>query len=1239
MRQFSKIILIDSADFEYEEFDLTGHTHLQGDQGAGKTTTERAILFFYNANKQKLGIESNTDKKGFLDFYLPRKTSCVVYEVTRENGTFSILTYQKDKRQVWRIIDCPFDIKFLTKENGILLKVADEWNLVEMNIGKETYISPEIRTSKDYLNIIYGNLNAFNNKERHLWRRFSLMESNKFQSFVNIMQKIFLDSNQLEAGEITQTLIDTILTGSENKPEIKLEQYADTITNITARYDDILKWFKTENGRIPIRDQAEEVKNTYQELMDAKENIQKLCKALAAAIRSHQRRIPVIEEDVRKLEADIWKKQQEKERLDEKHKKESDSLQQKLGELKGKIRYAKGLKDKYDNEEFQDVLNKVARKNESIIQYNSLDEQIKTLLDKSISVAEKFDSAIKTLNDEVTRLTNYAMEEKLKIDKQLMEDEQKARATSDSEVEEVNKERDDKMEKARENLDRLNSQHTQFLLDIEGIKHRNPYQEDMDRVQVSLNENREELHQAQLKESELKGDVERITNQTENEIDKVKREADSSISILQATINNRQKEILKLNDLLERQNGSFIQWLDENVKGWEGNIGKVVDEEAILYNQELNPELDTNSNAKALFGVCVQLDSIQKDILTPQKIKDEIAKLSAENSKTDREIRNIQAERDKKIADLRQKANTKLAPLNKKLREVRLKIQTLPQEIKKLEAKEEEQNSQLKKWRDEQTEMVRSKDDSLQLEINKAKDAIKNIKEIAKKKVQDLKKVLKTLVNKLQKEAENAKEMVDNRLKAKTDEIHKNIEFHQQQKKKALADEGVDTNALQVLQDKLDSTKKTLQEIDFLMPRVNEYNQNKKNFIDHLDEWKAERTKTYTKIENLDTGYKTQFKNLSDSINEMTKEKDDNNKRLESIKTDIDNAQRTTREWGWELEYDDKDMTESKDKVGDVLTTLYNTRIVLGEKMELLQKKVTVFSNNFTENNQFKFRKNFVETDDYIDAAKDIVTFVEENRIEEFRNRINAWCENFIGDIRNDMVNLFQFNSDIGNIINKINEDIENENFVSSINSIRLRKNESTNPIVQQLINIQTFYEEYQEHLFEMDLFPTDPESSKKTKQKAMELLGQLKTLIDQNVKDKTLGIEDTFRLEMRVIENKHDSGWREIVKSPGSNGTSLLVLTILHITLLNVFKEKLCKKSAKYADLRIHCLLDEGGRLYEKNIEGLVQFADRRNINLILVTPNAIDDVKSYKHHYLLYKEQTENRNITRMVDLLETE
>ena len=58
MRNLNRIIFINSANIPYaDDIYLDGNVHFIGTQGVGKSTVLRSILFFYNADTQKLGIQ------------------------------------------------------------------------------------------------------------------------------------------------------------------------------------------------------------------------------------------------------------------------------------------------------------------------------------------------------------------------------------------------------------------------------------------------------------------------------------------------------------------------------------------------------------------------------------------------------------------------------------------------------------------------------------------------------------------------------------------------------------------------------------------------------------------------------------------------------------------------------------------------------------------------------------------------------------------------------------------------------------------------------------------------------------------------------------------------------------------------------------------------------------------------------------------------------------------------------
>ena len=114
----------------------------------------------------------------------------------------------------------------------------------------------------------------------------------------------------------------------------------------------------------------------------------------------------------------------------------------------------------------------------------------------------------------------------------------------------------------------------------------------------------------------------------------------------------------------------------------------------------------------------------------------------------------------------------------------------------------------------------------------------------------------------------------------------------------------------------------------------------------------------------------------------------------------------------------------------------------------------------------------------------------------------------------------------------------------------------------------------------------------------------------------KNLVVSDTFNLQFRIIENDNDTGWVEKIANVGSDGTDILVKAMVNIMLINVFKEKV---SRKFGDFKVHCMMDEIGKLHPNNVKGILEFA---NYN-----------VEDYKYTYLLSKDAKSN---TRVVPLL---
>ena len=107
MKYLNKIILINSAHIRYAEIQLDGNVHFTGTQGVGKSTLLRALLFFYNADKQHLGIKQG--QSSFDQFYFENSNSFIVYEIKRDIGAYTIITMRHQGSAAFRFVDAPYN--------------------------------------------------------------------------------------------------------------------------------------------------------------------------------------------------------------------------------------------------------------------------------------------------------------------------------------------------------------------------------------------------------------------------------------------------------------------------------------------------------------------------------------------------------------------------------------------------------------------------------------------------------------------------------------------------------------------------------------------------------------------------------------------------------------------------------------------------------------------------------------------------------------------------------------------------------------------------------------------------------------------------------------------------------------------------------------------------------------------------------------------------------------------------
>ena len=83
VRILNRIVEINIANVKYADIEMSGNTCFVGTNNFGKTSLQRAILFFYSANSRGLGISAS--QKPFEEHYFRYENSYLIYEIRTED--------------------------------------------------------------------------------------------------------------------------------------------------------------------------------------------------------------------------------------------------------------------------------------------------------------------------------------------------------------------------------------------------------------------------------------------------------------------------------------------------------------------------------------------------------------------------------------------------------------------------------------------------------------------------------------------------------------------------------------------------------------------------------------------------------------------------------------------------------------------------------------------------------------------------------------------------------------------------------------------------------------------------------------------------------------------------------------------------------------------------------------------------------------------------------------------------
>lgn len=1213
MRNLSKIIFINSAHIRYAEVAMDGNVHFTGTQGVGKTTLLRALLFFYNCRKDKLGIRTQ-GQQAFDDFYIPDSYSYIIYEVSRgeKEPPFSIILFRHHNRAAFRFVDAPYSKEWIIDSLGA---VASDHVTVRQRIQSSgTDCSGIIDRYTQYLDILYGNRSAHMSKDL---LKYYLLRSQQYHNIPSIIQNVFLNE-RVDAGFIKDFIINSV-TDEDEEIAVDLNFFRAKLTHFSDELKDISLWTeKNRHGIVETCKDAETIIGMSHDIKASEFSLREQCGMLIYAMKKAERDIPVLQTKIEKKDAEIMEIAGKLQKLSDDYDKERRTVEGRIAVLSNDLKKATALKKEYQRIGIEEMINRASTLDGLKLQKEQKERILGQLTSSQQSISDKYVMLRDRLNLDKEQYMLSLKKKKSDItcgfsDRQMERSKRKSIQETDvrDRFKTLISEIDKNLLSLRERLTDLKEQRAKTAAS-------SPRMDDLEASRRKISEAESKIHR--LAESKLKEEMrlDNLRNAQELKCNQINAESQIHIKDIESKIRQLESQRQQEQMLLDRSKGSLCEWLDNNVEGWEKTIGKIVDEKYVLYSQNLSPTLADNCH-DSIFGISLDLDSIEKDVRTPSMINDAIVAIKKEIQILANSIIKHREETEHRIEESGKEARAMIKTVQSEIDNLNRRIQVSKAQVKEESLRLEKIVAEEKKCLEDLLMSVDKEINNLQYQINSLSKDRETQDKICGAELSRIGKIFSTEEKTDIKKKDDSLETIDKESGRYTSEHDIRLKQLQKDEEAELMKSGVDIRMLNAIKEEIAAISQAIDIIDGERDKIAEYRKDCRDLLDHVQQKQANRKKLEDEEGRLRQKYEERRHKLD--LRRQEEEKSITSLRM-SCRLAMESKQKAdefTASKTCPQEFNEARPINTELDCSAIISAIQGLIVDIHSLSDQLKQDTNEFRRRFSANNTFKFPTMFDTLDDYHRYADSLEDFVSNNKISEFQQVTSNLYRDILSRAASDFNFLLGRESEIVRLVKAINHDFETKTFAGVIRRIELRLDRSSMPIITQLQNITDFWNAHQYELGEINLFSSDEHND--INKESIKYLKSLATALQSASDLKKLPLEQTFSLKFRIQENDNITDWVENLRAIGSEGTDILVKAIINILLISVFKNR----AGQGGDFRIHCMMDEIGRLADENIQGILNFANQRGIYIVNSSPKAHRPL-SYRRLYMLSKDNKAN-------------
>ena len=1150
-----------------------------GDNGSGKTTVIRAIHYLFSGDVRNLGIP--TDKDGFKEYYFRYQNSYMIYEFE----DFFIFMYKASGEIV----------KIFSKQNLDNSRIIDDdGNLLDLSeikrYAKEPNLKKTVKSLSEYRDIIYGH------DAKH--KDFCFTKIKNSDIFIGLFNEIFnIDKSIIDSKSIKKA-IQTTLDYEKEVIDFNYDEYLQRIYEFQSKY----KFFREFERQKNSIDEAYLLKGELLELEGSLSVTQEKLKYLSLK-EEELLSIALKREGVILKEQDKIK---DAKRLREKKLHCYGQKAQKiLNTLSLDIEEIKRLKEKFSNENIlknKDLADKNTQIKESFDEINTsyaklksgfedalqnIEKEIKDLVyrrDKELlreAEDKEFNHKQSLKNDLYTKISKHELELKLFIQK------------AESEI-----------ATHRQNIDTNNKK----ILDAKAEDELLSRKLDDDLRMLKLHKNEEiakEENAISVKNQEIlkfEFEMKNIANNIENLKYKLTRDTRDKEEEYKDEYTRLQEQIDTFKSMIYSKKGSFKEFLNEEVDGWESEIFPILDSKLLEMDiADLNPTLH---DAKSLFAISLSHDKLKK-ILTRDEAQAQIdlveqkQKIAQEVYEEKIKVINLTYEQDVRDYELQNQ-------LHQKEIEVKLsEIQSCEQNLRELEHNFLQNTMELNARYKQNSETLQASSDTLKVEVTKLTQEIEEINQSIDKEKMSVKQISNTLNAKYEKELASLAQSIQTWLSEERDSIDAMIRVKDAQKFETTQDEQI-----LHLEKQLSIKHEELKQSDRAVEYLKEFAK-VEGKISSLDALVVKLQSIEFKSKEFKSRLNLSIKVFSQNEKDLVIEK---NQLALKIKKYDEGLSRFDE---MELSLDDINEKVCEEFLDDVIS-LYNKQLTSYESKKT--RLGTMLSRiNILKNIQGEIDVNFVveelDSDFFISIVPNILTKIDE--LVEFKNKTLEIVKenghknfvNFVNNLLPTKMSIFSDSEDkFFTQVARINKNLSKVDF-GVIKDIQIdTKTTDKKSIAKILKDLEANVSNLSSLLSEGSLF-----YDKKDVMDELNSLEDKFAMIKGELKGSAISLRDTLDLSLSFNENgKHVSQVAQL-KNESSTGGSILLKIAIAISILKLF--------VKEDDTPFFLIVDEVSRLHSANQERLREFANSKGFGIVFVTPEPTYSKPDYIKYYRFKK------------------